>query len=107
MTVISREEIEKNLIKDGDIDWDYIKDLKLLDKQDRTENYGEAMFVLKDKGLITTTPDRNYFIIGEPAGGFSLEPKISVYHMYFREERHARRFRDTFHPEGLIARVVS
>ena len=103
MTVIPRSEIEENLVKGRDIDWGYFKSLKELDRQDGTGNYEEAMSVLKDKDFVSFTPDRNYLIIN----GFILEPKVRSHKAYFIEEQIAKRFRNTFHPKGLVARVIS
>lgn len=103
MVVIPREEIEKNLIRSGEIDWDYFKSLKELDRQDGTENYGEAMFVLRNRNLVSPAPNGNYLVIN----GFILEPKVASRLFYFRKEEDAKGFRDTFLSQGIVAKVVS
>ena len=103
MAIIPREDIRKKLFRAGEIDWEYFKDLKFLDRQDGSSLYEEVMFLLQEKDLVSSSSSGNYVVIN----GFILEPKVGGYQHYFIEEKHAKAFRNTFCPKGLVARVVS
>ncbi len=100
----SRKEIEKKLIIDGQVEWEYLLDLREIDREQRTSNYIDAKNILKDRGIITTEPRGNFFIY-DPSG-YHIEPRLSIgYSAYFTNKADAEAFARILSPRGLVARV--